>query len=84
MKSTTWSAFETAWKWGSFVAAHAMVAVLLIGVITLFQWLLLSLGDPKLLYRFGIFLMVWTWLYSWLFLCLELAKQRKCSGVGDE
>jgi hypothetical protein len=41
-------AFATAWIWGSFIAAHALVAMLLIGVIALIQWLVLRLGDPQL------------------------------------
>ena len=43
-----YSAFETAWRWGSFIAAHALVAMLLLGVIALIQWLVLQRGDPKL------------------------------------
>jgi hypothetical protein len=41
-------AFETAWRWGSFVAAHIIVACILIGGIKLVQYLLLELGDTKL------------------------------------
>ena len=43
-----YSAFETAWRWGSFIAAHALVAMLLLGVVALLQRLVLLLGDPKL------------------------------------
>ena len=46
-----YSAFETALRWGSFIAAHALVAMLLLGVVALIQWLVLKLGEPKL---FGI------------------------------
>ena len=48
MSETWFSAFLTAWRWGSFIAAHAVVALLLLGVIALIQWLILQLGDPKL------------------------------------
>jgi len=43
-----YSAFETAWRWGSYVAAHALVAVVLVGAIEFIQKLILRLGDPKL------------------------------------
>lgn len=43
-----YSAFETAWRWGSFIAAHAIVACVLIGAIEVVQYILLHLGDPKL------------------------------------
>jgi hypothetical protein len=43
-----YGAFATAWRWGSFIAAHALVALVLIGVIALIQRLILQLGDPKL------------------------------------
>lgn len=51
MAEPWYSAFETAWRWGSFIAAHALVAMLLLGVIALLQWLVLQLGDPKLFDR---------------------------------
>jgi hypothetical protein len=43
-----YSAFETAWRWGSYIAAHAVVAMILIGAIELIQGLILRVGDPKL------------------------------------
>jgi hypothetical protein len=43
-----YSAFQSAWRSGSFIAAHAIVAMLFLGVIALLQWLVLQLGDPKL------------------------------------
>jgi hypothetical protein len=43
-----YSAFETAWRWGSYIAAHALVACVLIGAIELIQLLILRAGDPKL------------------------------------
>jgi hypothetical protein len=43
-----YSAFETAWRWGSFIAAHALVAILLIAVIAVIQRRVLLIGDPKL------------------------------------
>jgi hypothetical protein len=43
-----YSAFETAWRWGSYIAAHALVAVVLVGAIEFIQKLILRLGDPKL------------------------------------
>jgi hypothetical protein len=47
--SALWfSAFITAWRWGSFIAAHAVVAMLLLVVVASIQWLVLQLGDPKL------------------------------------
>jgi hypothetical protein len=47
-KEPWYSAFETAWRWGSFIAAHALVGLVLVGVVYVFQRLLLQLGDPKL------------------------------------
>jgi hypothetical protein len=46
-----YSAFQKALRWGSFIAAHALVAMLLLGAVALIQWLVLQLGEPKL---FGI------------------------------
>jgi hypothetical protein len=43
-----YSAFQTAWRWGSFIAAHAIVALLLLAVIVIIQWAVLQVGDPKL------------------------------------
>jgi hypothetical protein len=43
-----YSAFQTAWRWGSFIAAHAIVALLLLAVIVTIQWVVLRVGDPKL------------------------------------
>ena len=48
MPGPWYSAFETAWRWGSYVAAHALVAVVLVGAIEFIQKLILRLGDPKL------------------------------------
>jgi hypothetical protein len=45
---SAYSAFKTAWRWGSFIAAHAIVACVLIGAIQLVQHLLFLFGDPKL------------------------------------
>jgi hypothetical protein len=47
-RESPYSAFETAWRWGSFIAAHALVAMVLLAVVALLQWLVLRLGDPKL------------------------------------
>jgi hypothetical protein len=46
-----YAAFQTAWRWGSFTRAHAIVPMLLMGVIALLQWLVLKLGDPLLFDR---------------------------------
>jgi len=43
-----YEAFTTAWRWGSFIAAHALVALLLIAVVFAIQRALLLVGDPKL------------------------------------
>jgi hypothetical protein len=49
MHRTTWyAAFETAWHWGSFIAAHALIACILIGSIQVVQMLVFAIGDPKL------------------------------------
>jgi hypothetical protein len=43
-----YAAFVTAWHWGSFIAAHALVACVLIGSIEVVQLLILAIGDPRL------------------------------------
>ena len=43
-----YAAFVTAWHWGSFIAAHALVACVLIGCIEVVQLLILAIGDPRL------------------------------------
>jgi hypothetical protein len=47
-KKPWYSAFETAWRWGSFIFAHALVGLVLVAVVYVFQSFLLHLGDPKL------------------------------------
>jgi hypothetical protein len=46
-----YSAFETAWRWGSFILAHALVAIVLLAAIVLVQRLVLQAGDPRLFDR---------------------------------
>ena len=43
-----YSSFGKALRWGSYVAAHALVASLILGAIYLIQELLIVAGDPKL------------------------------------
>lgn len=44
-----YSAFQTAWRWGSFILAHALIVLL--AAIVLVQRLVLQAGDPKLFDR---------------------------------
>jgi hypothetical protein len=42
-----YAAFVTAWRWGSFIAAHALVACVLIGCIEVVQQLVLAIVTPN-------------------------------------
>ena len=45
----SWKAsFEKAMRWGAFLAAHALITIVLIGIIWVIQTLLIAEGDPKL------------------------------------
>ena len=48
MPSPWYSSFQKALRWGSYIAAHAAVAVVLLAAIYLLQVLLKAVGDPKL------------------------------------
>ena len=44
-----WSrSFAKALRWGSYLAAHTLETIVLIGAIWLIQTLLIAQGDPKL------------------------------------
>lgn len=43
-----YDSFEKAFRWGAYIAAHAGVAILLLGAIHVIQWLVIKAGDPKL------------------------------------
>ena len=48
MSGPWYSSFGKALRWGSYVAAHAVVAIIILGAIYLIQQLLIMAGDPKL------------------------------------
>jgi hypothetical protein len=46
--SPWYRSFQKALRWGSYIAAHGLVTILLIAVIHGIQWLVILAGDPKL------------------------------------
>lgn len=40
--------FKNAFRSGCYLLAHALVAIMLIGLIAIVKWILVEAGDPKL------------------------------------
>ena len=48
MSAPWYSHFQLALRWGSYVAAHGLVTIVLLAVIVGIQWIVIAIGDPKL------------------------------------
>ena len=48
MTNPWYTPFHKALRLGAYIASHTLVALLLIGVVSLIQWVVLTAGDIKL------------------------------------